>query len=338
MGESNLRTDVAGIPARRALAVLRRNGRPAVAGQQTIALSTPSQALALDARDDDFPDFSWNQFPIIGDGETPMYDGQKVVVDAESAQHVIDDFNTRGVSVPIDLDHAVLYNPDKGLPAPAVGWIKHKSDGTGLAYKPNVGLVASEVEWTAEGARVVHDGSYRYHSPVFVVNSKTNQIVRLHSVALTNKPLTVNAPALRAASERLGENEMPQVSSESTNATDTTGDQLLTKMGEIRGAMVAAGLEVPEDANDVNALFDALIEAIKELKEVKTEVGAQRAMKWHTHFADRKPDRETVIATAEREFAQAKTAETKGGPKIICSEQAWIDESLRQARLRVSPH
>ena len=163
--------------------------------------------------------------------------------------------------------------------------------------------------------------------------SVSNRLVRLHSVALTNKPLTVNAPALRAASERLlGANEMPQVSTEST---DTIGDQLLTKMGEVRGAMEAAGLKVPED---VNALFDALIEAIKELHEVKTEVGAQRAMKWVDTYVPATLDRETVIAAAEREFAEAKTAEAKGGPKIICSEQAWIDEALRDNGLRISAH
>jgi phage I-like protein len=62
----------------------------------------------------------------------------------------------------------------------AVGWI------TALSIKPK-GLFGA-VEWTPEGERDVRARTYRYISPVLLMDSATHEVLQIISVALTNTP------------------------------------------------------------------------------------------------------------------------------------------------------
>lgn len=105
------------------------------------------------------------------------------VLDRESAEDVIRDFETKGNKIPIDHHHATLLQ-EKGRKdqAPACGWI------TKLRYVPGDGLYG-DVTWHKEAAEQIASKKYLYHSPVFWFDT-TGRPRLLHSCALTNRPKT----------------------------------------------------------------------------------------------------------------------------------------------------
>lgn len=105
-------------------------------------------------------------------------------LDARLAAQVIAARRERGVKIVVDYEHATLTRAKDGLPAPAAGWI----DPAHLEYRPGVGLVATEVEWTTTAAGHLTAREYGYGSPVFPFDPRTGDITGLHSFALTNDP------------------------------------------------------------------------------------------------------------------------------------------------------
>lgn len=103
---------------------------------------------------------------------------------AELAARIIAARRERGVKIVIDYEHATLTRAKEGLPAPAAGWINPEH----LDYRPGIGLVATEVEWTTTAAAHLAAREYGYGSPVFRYDEQTGEITGLHSFALTNDP------------------------------------------------------------------------------------------------------------------------------------------------------
>lgn len=140
---------------------------------------------------------NWREVVLIGDGITEMVNGETVLLDAEGAAEIIKNVNHAGVDLPFDLDHSTQYQAPEGKPAPAMGWVDHKS----IRYEAGRGLIG-RVDWNDEGAGYLHNKSYRYHSPVMTFNKKTRRVRILHHLALTNVPLTRNARPLAASQTR----------------------------------------------------------------------------------------------------------------------------------------
>lgn len=141
----------------------------------------------------------YREITLIKDGTTEMVDGSTLVLDEESAAEVIAEVGRRGVDVAFDENHSTLYQADQGKSSHAVGWV----DRNTLRYEKGVGLRA-RVEWTDQGAKLIHSRAYRYISPCVVFNKHTGRVRRLHSFAICNRPLTLNAVALKAASDAIG--------------------------------------------------------------------------------------------------------------------------------------
>lgn len=155
--------------------------------------ANPSELMTADGSPADGDD--WREVTLIGDGSTPMADGSAIELDADAAADVITEIGRRGIDIIVDRDHATVRGGQNGAAAPAMGWIDHKS----VKYLPGRGLIG-RVKWTAEGAGYVHGGGYRYTSPTILFEKSSGRVRRLHSLALTNVPLTLHAQALKAAS------------------------------------------------------------------------------------------------------------------------------------------
>lgn len=105
------------------------------------------------------------------------------IVDADAVAAILAAFAEHRVDLPIDYEHQTLggeYAAPNGQ-APAAGWIKS------LEAVPGDGLYAN-VEWTKAGAAAIAEKEYRYLSPVLLVRKDDRRVIKLHSVALTNKP------------------------------------------------------------------------------------------------------------------------------------------------------
>lgn len=118
-------------------------------------------------------------------------EGGDFVVDEESAQMVIDAFESHGTDLPIDYEHQTLggsYSSPSGQ-APAAGWVKC------IEAQSGAGLVA-EIEWTEPAIEQLKAKQYRYLSPVALIRKSDRKLAAIHSIALTNKPAIARMEAI----------------------------------------------------------------------------------------------------------------------------------------------
>lgn len=115
-----------------------------------------------------------------------------------SAEELMASQAMRGNEFSIDVDHLSLSESAPPESRKAVGWMK-------LAVRPD-GLWAVDVRWTAAvvAGLTADPPEWRYFSPAYNTDSKTNEIVQYLNTALTNNPRTWNVTALAAQSPQKG--------------------------------------------------------------------------------------------------------------------------------------
>ena len=145
-------------------------------------------------------------------------------------------FQSDGVSIPIDFEHATVHLASKGERADAIGWIdalEARQDG-----------VYARVEWLDAGKAALSARTHRYVSPTFQ-KEPDGTATWFHSVALVTAPDLMNMPALaHAAPFTQPQPEKPMTTENSTNF-----------------AALAAALGLAADANEA-----AVLSAIADLK------------------------------------------------------------------------
>jgi phage I-like protein len=134
-----------------------------------------------------------DEIVIIPSGAVELFGEDDILMDASAAKTVIEQFNDRGVKIPIDYEHSTLYKAGQGEPSPAAGWI------TALRFDPAVGLIGT-VEWGDKARQQIKDREYRYLSPHFRIDTATRRVDHVLAVALTNTPRINNMRELVAAS------------------------------------------------------------------------------------------------------------------------------------------
>jgi len=126
----------------------------------------------------DFQGVAPAEIQVIPAGRTITPKGV-FVLDQESAQAVISDFEAHKNDMVIDYEHQTLSDPP--VEAPAAGWVKK------LINKGADGIWGV-IEWTGKARQYIENKEYRYVSPVFLKRKQDNKVVRLINVALTNQP------------------------------------------------------------------------------------------------------------------------------------------------------
>ena len=111
----------------------------------------------------------------------------------------------------IDYEHATLHAKASGGKAPAARWFR------ALEWRPD-GLWAIGVKWTAQAAKHIIAGEYRYLSPVFSFDEETGRVLNLLHASLTNDPgldgltdLAALAAELFALPSPKQEQSMPEI-------------------------------------------------------------------------------------------------------------------------------
>ena len=194
---------------------------------------------------------------ILNDGKLNWEGMEDWKMDGAMADSIIGEFQKHGTDLPIDYEHASAENPgEKGIKAVAAGWIKK------LSWVPGEGLYG-DVEWTDIGKMEVETKQYKYISPVIVFDKKTKAIEKLHSVALTNKPRTINQRELLAAS--LGV-------SLASGAKDKVMD-----LKALKAQLAALGVKLDDDATD-EAVLAAATEHLGKLKTAQDAATATEAV------------------------------------------------------------
>lgn len=117
-------------------------------------------------------------------------DGRRWVFDQASVDQVLAAFARRNRYLVIDWEHSSQVRAEKGLEAPAAGWI--------VRLESRGGELWGQVEWTPRGAGQIARREYRFLSPVFLFDKNTGRIQELSGAGLTNSP-NLNLVALNRA-------------------------------------------------------------------------------------------------------------------------------------------
>ena len=118
-----------------------------------------------------------SEFQLLPLGRIDLEGDGPAILDDESMNDIIKDFERRGNDMVIDYEHQTL----KDIQAPAAGWIRK------LLKRGSEGLWVV-VEWTEKARQYLAKREYRYFSPVILTRLSDHKIVKLVNVALTNSP------------------------------------------------------------------------------------------------------------------------------------------------------
>lgn len=129
--------------------------------------------------------------PVPADGVLQARDGRRWTLRDPAA--VVEASRALNMDLPVDYEHQTDLAEKNGQPAPAAGWIK--------ALEVRADGIWARVEWTDRAREMLAAKEYRYLSPVFMVEKKTDRVLQIQRVALTNNP----ALEIRALARREGD-------------------------------------------------------------------------------------------------------------------------------------
>jgi len=138
------------------------------------------------------------QIQLFLAGQLVTTDGRVFIND--NPDRIIAEFTSDDRPIPIDVDHEM----EISRAGPAYGWVVELENRDGELW--------ATVEWTPKGTQAITSKEYRYLSPAFLYNDD-GQILKLISVALTNKPALPQLKALASEqkSKPTKENEMDRI-------------------------------------------------------------------------------------------------------------------------------
>ncbi len=208
-------------------------------------------------------------------------------VDARIAARLIAQVADARGDVVIDYEHQTLNAEDNGQPAPAAGWFRE------LEWREGLGLYATDVLWTANAARHIEAGEYRYISPVFEFDPTTGEVTTILMAALTNYPALDGHSDLAArAAARFSTHEPEEDAS--------------VKREEL---IALLGLAATATDDDIQAALKAGVKAGTELTALRAELGVKEG-----------DDAKAAIATLKSAPAQAKPDMSQFVPKAVHDE------------------
>ena len=271
------------------------------------------------------------------------------VLDGESAELVVRAFEAQGVDLPVDYEHQTLggeFASPSGQ-APAAGWIRR------LEVVAREGLYG-HVAWTPGAAERLAAREYRYVSPVALVRKRDRKLTALHSAALTNKPAIIGMRPIVNRQDLHRAKETPVME----DKLDALRDALvLEESAGAEAVLVAATERIEMLTADLarrraEELVGRAMQAGK-LTESQREWATALAMKDHGAFEAWEAAAPVVVATgrteppddaadhdrSERVVVAKARHEFRSHPELelITSEQAYVDDALREARSQLAP-
>lgn len=126
----------------------------------------------------------------------------------------------------IDYEHQTQMTDMNGQPAPAAGWFKT------VEFRPDKGLYATDVRWTARAAQFIAAEEYKYISAVFAYDLTTGHVLKLVCAALTNNPALhgMDEVQLAALSARFSTAETDPASTSVDNPSENLMNPVLLAM------------------------------------------------------------------------------------------------------------
>jgi len=215
--------------------------------------------------------------------------------------------NARTTPLVIDYEHQTLNTEDNGQPAPAAGWAQR------FEWRDGLGLFATEVQWTDRAKAHIQAGEYRFVSPVFLTDRKTDAVLDLMHAAL------VNTPALDGMAE-VAERMAARFSTSKENTmlakllaalglpADGTEDSALTAAAALKARADEASTKCETAQRELTALKSAA---------TKTDAVSTEAMQ-----ALQKQVGALTTQLAQRDLDEVIAAALQGG-KLVPAQEKW---------------
>ena len=240
--------------------------------------------------------------------------------------------------IPIDLNHSEIRRAPFGGESPAVGWIRELQERNGEVW--------GRAEWNDAGAAAIRSRAYRFHSPVYIPNRRTD-IEYIHSVGLVNSPNLPVAPLsnreeqmnFEKIAQALG---LPAAASEAqilaaiaqTNSqSKPEAVEMVTKADYELMANRAATAEqklADRDAADLRRQAEALVDAA--IKDAKVAPASRGFYLNRATSAEEIEQLKSFLATAPKvvagETAAAGAQPNEAGADRRTPEQIEVDRQL----------
>lgn len=146
-----------------------------------------------------------DQIVIFPAGRNELFGDEDIIMDASSAQAIIESFEKCGNNIPVDWEHSTHYQAAEGKESIAAGWI------TSMHWDETRGLMGT-VEWGAKARQQIKAKEYKYLSPHFRIDTETRRVDHVMAVALTNTPKISNMAARPAWLRRIDRNPFQELS------------------------------------------------------------------------------------------------------------------------------
>lgn len=264
-------------------------------------LRTAAIQIGLNA-DASLPDW----IELVKVGRMEGRDGRWFVND--KPEDVIATFVARKVDIVIDWEHASEVKFAERVPA--AGWV------TELQVRD--GAIWGRVRWTEQGASDVKSGTYRYISPSFYIEKKTNRVTQLASVALVHQPnldlkalSSENPPSENPSQHKEIPMPLAKIARELGLNEAANEDQVLAELQKLKSSekLALQRAEAPELSKFVpRADFDAMEKRAMNAEAFQTETTAN-ALKARAEAAVNRGLTEGKITPATKDYylAQCKS-------------------------------
>lgn len=181
------------------------------------------------------------------DGRVWKFNGEKIIANARKYP----------VKYPGDYFHASIHAPKTGAQAPACGWIDPAS------LEVNEQGLWGEVEWTERAANAIRGKEYRYLSPVFLADRKTNETVAFKGFGLTHYP---NLGSLEPVANQQEDDTMEELLERLRRILNlpelATAEDVIAELEKAISLLRGAAGEAQANAQ-VSALAEAVVAAIE---------------------------------------------------------------------------
>ncbi len=278
--------------------------------------SLSRQKLSIALQGDEPP----TEFRIFTAGTVETTKGT-FVFDEASAASVMAEYQTHGIDLMIDYDHASLASVtlDPAQAGKAAGWFNLEVRGGELW--------AVNVRWTPPAADALRRKEWRFMSPAFGTDDQ-GRVTDLLNVAITNLPATRKLQPLMAANMK-PENVMAALEALIAGDTEACAELLKGIIAEAAGAAAPAPAEEPaaEPAPDAAASEQAAVDPAADPaaeEDKKEEMVAASAL----IRLSGKPS--LVEALADAEIWKASHIKLETEIQKLAAERAVLDAAERR--------
>jgi phage I-like protein len=181
-------------------------------------------------------------------------------------ESVVAEFKSRGVIIPIDVEHATEVRAPRGEAAPAYGWVRD--------MEVRDRAIWARVDWTAQGAEWVASGAYKFLSIGYFVDKASGEIKRIKSAGLTNTPGFRMPELARADNDKETDMDKDVLEALGLKPDATTADAV-AKITDLKSTVETARAGPDRDKYVPRAQHEAALARIDKFEQADTARATQ---------------------------------------------------------------